>query len=630
MSTLDSGSRFSTRLVDYPDPFITFSNAIYPRTVGEVMRWAEWIWLRHGLYSSALKKCIRYFLTDIELAGDDLSSNTRRKYTQFLLEQLNILDTLGIIGDDVVGFGNAFTSVAVPIKRSLVCPHCGASRPLINLQQNKDYRWKDWSFWGDCPMCGVKNVKYKRIDLTKVDDHNHLHVIRWAPQHVSVKACTITGQADYFYEVPPEEKARIKEGEHIYIATVPWEFIEAVKKDVPFRFSRDTFKHLKCQQIASMGPKLKGWGLPLFMSNFSQVVHMQILERYNEAIAMDYIVPFRVLTPPAGQGKGDPLVSFNMANFMGQVRNMIRKHKMDPTTWHTLPFPLNYQMLGGEARNLAPVELLDRALDNLLSSMGVPQEFYKTSLRMTDSAPIGLRMFERLWGHHTTMFDEWLNWFLGQCSRIMSWEKVTGRIMRTSIAEDNDTKQVKLNLASSNIVSKYTALKAFNINYEYEQDRMSEERREEAERQMEEQSEAVKMQTLSETMTQATQAPPMGQIPPNAGQPNMGLPPPPPGGAPGGAPQGGMPPGPGGMPGPSITAGPMGSNPPTLDQMLNQAQQIAQQLFSADPVTRRGQLVNMKRQNPSLHALIKQEMDNMAQSAGSQGVQMARQQGGQQ
>ena len=623
MSALDDGARFNTRLTDYPDPFITFSNAIYPRTVGEVMRWAEWLWLRHGTYSASLKKCIRYFLNDIELAGDGLSSNTRRKYTQFLLEQLNVLDTMAIIGDDVVAFGNSFSSVAVPIKRSLICPYCGSSRPLINLQQHKDYRWKDWSFWGDCPACNTKNVQFKRVDLTKVDDHNHLHVIRWAPQHVSVKACTITGQAEYYYEVPPEEKARIKEGEHIYISTVPWEFMEAVKRDVPFKFSKDTFKHLKCQQIASMGPKLKGWGLPLFMSNFSQVVHMQILERYNEAIAMDYIVPFRVLTPPPGNGKSDPLVSYNMGAFMGSVRSMIRKHKMDPTTWHTLPFGLNYQMLGGEAKQLAPVELLDRALDNLLNSMGVPQEFYRTSLRMGEAAPIGLRLFERVWSHHTTMTDEWLNWFLGQCSRIMSWEKVSGKIVRTSIVEDSDSKQVKLNLASSNIVSKYTALKAFSMNYEYEQDRMAEERREDAERQMEEQVEAVKMQTLNESMTQAIMSPPQGMIPPNAAQPNMGLPP--------GQGQGAPPPPPGdpsqGGAQPSITAAPMGANPPTLDQMLNQAQSMAQQLFTSDPTSRRSQLTNLKRQNPSLHALIKQEMDNMAQSAGSQGVQQARQAG---
>jgi hypothetical protein len=37
------------------------------------------------------------------------------------------------------------------------------------------------------------------------------------------------------------------------------------------------------------------------------------------------------------------------------VSEMIEDHRKDPGAYHTFPFPINYQQLGGEGKNLAPV-----------------------------------------------------------------------------------------------------------------------------------------------------------------------------------------------------------------------------------------------------------------------------------
>ena len=60
-------------------PFTTLSRRVYPRTMQEVFAWAEEMWLHHGLYSQAIRKAVRYFMTEIEIEGDELDANTREK-----------------------------------------------------------------------------------------------------------------------------------------------------------------------------------------------------------------------------------------------------------------------------------------------------------------------------------------------------------------------------------------------------------------------------------------------------------------------------------------------------------------------------------------------------------------------
>jgi hypothetical protein len=308
------------------------------------------------------------------------------------------------------------------------------------------------------------------------------------------------------------------------------------------------------------------------------------------------------------------MIAMSMGNFMGAVNRMLEEHRQDPTTWHMLPMPLNYQTLGGEAKHLAPVELIERATDILLGSMGIPQEFYRSTISLNGGPPISLRMFERHWSFYTTIQEDWLNWFLTQCSKIMNWETVHATIMKTSVVEDDMTKQVRLNLASSGVISKRTALIPYGINPDIERSRMADERLRDAEQARDEQRRMAKMDMMDQAM------PPTPPIPPNAADPNMGMPPEGAGGAPGGAP-GGMPPmAPGGMMGGGAAPG----MDPTLEQMNADAQGVAQQLLTMDPTTRRRELVNLKKQNPSMHALTKQMLTDLEQQAGMVGVQAAR------
>ena len=597
------------------NPFLTYSNQIYPRTMDEVLQWAEWLWSRHGVYTMAVKRSIRYFLTELELYGDDLSVEERKTYTKQLHRDHNILETAGLIGDDLIGFGNTFSSITLPMNRSIQCPKCAMTRTLAKMVPEEDYTFKAWSFTSKCPACDFAGI-FNRVDNVDKSDQHGLRVLRWDPRDIEIDFCRLSGEREYYMKVDGKSAGKIKTGDHLTLCTVPWEFIEAVKENQKFKFNQKTFRHFGIDQPAGSFRMNEGWGVPYFMNCFSQVVQLQMLERYDEAIATDWIVPLRYLTPGVSKAGLDPLQTFGMENFMGNVRQMVKQHKSDPTAWGFLPAPVDYNVAGGEGAEMQQAEQIERRIDILLTTMCVATEFYRGSVSSIAGPPIALKSFEKSWSHFTGPIVTWLNWYLECCSEQLGWNTVHGRLVHTSLAEDEVTKQVKLNLASSGVISQTTALKAFNIDPDIERERLKEEARQQADDAREEAAKEGKAQQLDEYMQLGD---PVG-IPPNAAQANMGLPageaaPPTEGGV--------MPAGSGGGMAP-LGAVPGGGGGPTLDQMQADAAQAAQQMFQSP--TRASELANMKKTDPTMHALVKAELDNMEQGIQSQALTQAKQQ----
>ncbi len=67
--------------------------------------------------------------------------------------------------------------------------------------------------------------------------------------------------------------------------------------------------------------------------------------------------------------------------------------RRDPARWNVLPFPLQYQALGGDAQQLAPRDLLEQGMETLLNASGAAVELYRGSLQL-QTAPVALRLFE--------------------------------------------------------------------------------------------------------------------------------------------------------------------------------------------------------------------------------------------
>lgn len=47
------------------NPFNTFTNYAYPRTMQDVFIWAEWFWNRNHKYRTAIQKIVTYFIAGL-------------------------------------------------------------------------------------------------------------------------------------------------------------------------------------------------------------------------------------------------------------------------------------------------------------------------------------------------------------------------------------------------------------------------------------------------------------------------------------------------------------------------------------------------------------------------------------
>lgn len=592
-ATINSSSnRYSQA---FPDPFFDYASTQMPRSLYDVLRWAEYLWITNGTYRMAAQRIVRYFLTKIEL--QNASDDEKEKYDEFLDKKMRIMDILASIGDDYLAYGNSFTSIHIPFRRYLRCRKCRHERALHEVE----YSFEGWAFHGKCPQCGWRG-QFERVDRRTIEEDKP-KVIRWSPHEIRLLHHPISHEVDYFWVPPGDFKQQIKRGNQFYLATTPWEIIEAVKANKWFKFNAGVIYHLKEDTVA--GIRNAGWGIPRIMSNFRQAWYVQVLKRYNEAIGLDYIIPFRVITPgkSSGTGEVDPLYHVNIGTFMSRVMDMIRRHRLDPVQWNALPFPVEYHALGGEGQDLAPVELINAGTDEFLNAIGTPAELYRGTLQV-QAAPMALRLFERTWTHYISSINGWINWFFETITDLLSWEKIGGRLQPTMLAEDIEKKQIQLQLAAAQQISKQTAFAPFGINWREEIKRMFEEEKqfqEESSRFQEEQAKAQEFQQIFDAAHQSAMQPP-GAMP-------------------------GMPAGPTPAAGPvSPTTGAPAPGGTTPADMMSQAEQVAMQMLGMPYEARKSELLKLKKSDQTLHALVIQKMDEIRNQAKQQGGFQALQQ----
>ena len=155
------------------NPFRTYSNFIYPRTLEEVLIWAQWFWERNPHYRTSIQKVVSYFIAglDIQYEGEqeEADSDAIDDFKQQLEQDYGALDLTLQFGIELAAMGNVFVSCERLFSRMLLCPECPWEMSLKALTKGVDYEWKGGKFKGKCPRCG-KQVTYKVKDVPTQDE----------------------------------------------------------------------------------------------------------------------------------------------------------------------------------------------------------------------------------------------------------------------------------------------------------------------------------------------------------------------------------------------------------------------------------------------------------------------------
>ena len=615
----------------FPDPFCDVASLSMPESIQTALRWCEYILNANGPYRQAIDRVVSYFITDVEIkdSGEKtVGREEKEKFRVFLEDTLSIKNVLHSVALDYLTYGNSFTSLIVPFRRYLSCPHCGLEMPLERVYNSEQcaFSWQNFQFHATCPNCKFVG-KWKHIDR-RGGDNAQMNVKRWSPHEIELLWDPYTGECTYVWKIPEDYRNLIRQGHLHHISRASWEIIQAVKDGKNLMFDKGVIFHLKEDALAGM--RNRGWGISRVLTNFRQAWYVQILQRYNEAVALDYVIPFRVITPAPRGGdpsSGDPVHSINLSSFSARVSSMIRARRADPARWNVLPFPVNYQALGGDATQLAPRDLLDQGQETLLKCIGMPIELFNGTLTF-QAAPAALRLFEANWSHLPHNLNIFLTDLVNNIARVMSWSPVNAKLVRVTHADDLNRQMAKLQLMQGQQISQSTGLKSVGLDYEEEIKRMLEEQRIYAE----EQSRMQEEMEQSQQMKAMSQSPDMMMGAGNTGASATGMPPPQGGGDPS---QGGGAPPPEGAP--------MGPPPSPVDQFLSQrqnapnvprtpedlqsqAQLIANQLLSMPEQQKDAELTKLKNADPTMHALVTSMIDDIREQARSEGGQMVMQQ----
>lgn len=447
------------------NPWFTVANQFVPRNLHDVIRWARYITIQSPTTSEVIRKQATYPITDFII---DTEQEGLRKRYESVIKSFKLKEGLQDAGFEYFTLGNVFLSIYFPIHRQLECPNCKTKHSAKNAPW---ISFKTWQFQGSCPVpnCGYKGA-FKRIDSKSMSVED-MNLIKWTPEHIAVNNNPITGESEYYYKIPNSIKQKIQKGDRLFVDSVPWAFVEAVRFNQDFKFDKGSLFHLK---NISSGGTVEGIAVPPLLSLFTLVYYQATLRKANESIATEYLSPLRVVFPQAQSANSDPVISMSMRNFRSNMEDALRRHKTDKNHVIIAPTPVGYQALSGEGKNLLVAQEIQQAEDSILLSLGVSRELLSGTTNWTSSS-VGLRMMENLLTSYVGRLQDLIDWVILKVGSYLTMDPVKVTLIPFKLLDDEVFKQLLTSLAGTNQASQRTLFEELGIDWNEEQDRMKEE-----------------------------------------------------------------------------------------------------------------------------------------------------------
>lgn len=564
-----SGSNSKDR---YANPFYGVPLQFLPQNMDQMLWWANHFLFRFPFYRTVLSRVANYFITSLKIECDD--ADAKRKYEE-LFADMEWKQVLGMTGLNLLAYGNVFATITQGFERFLVCGSC---KRISNIEKVRDYEFdKQCAYTCVCRGCKKKS-KHTVVDKPS-KDLKKVHVTFWNPRHVIVRFEETTSDAEYYWNIPQEYINKVTAPNNkFYSKKTPRAIYDAILEKKPLAFNTKNFVHLKVPTPVGLSTYPEGKAVPFCIYMFDDFFMLKVLERYNQALMFEDIVPFRVfaMADAASNPQQNNILAQNGAQWQAAIQRMIQERRLDPGSYHMFPFTLNYQQLGADGKQLAPTELTQSVITNLLNALNIPQELYTMTLATQAMGP-ALRLFENSWSFMIDVYNQMLNQWADVISKINGLPKAKVNLMPVTLSDDIERKSIIGQLVSANAIARSELLNMYGFDY-----------REQVRKKMEEDRTLKELQQEEATKEQLRQ---MAQS------------------------------------GPQGTQGGGGSTP---QDVLENAQQIAQQLFPLDPHERRAKLQEIKASDQTLYSAVKQALEEMTNEARSGGVDQAKQQAKQQ
>ena len=559
MTTNSETTLMSTGGLGHSNPYFTYSQLFAPKRLKELFKMCEYLFYNSPHIFAALRKFGEYPITEITYDTDN--AQLKEKQKSLLEKVIRAKEFLLKATLDKYIYGNSFTSMYQPFVRYLTCTKCKAATNIKHVDYSFTLQTLTFSF--KCSSCGSQvtagenNVEDRKLMLTK-----DINFIRWDPKCIDIEHNPFTGESVYYYSIPADTAAQVRRGQKHIIDTTPWGFLQAIKEHKPFKFAPEAIFHMKFCAPAGVNPQ---WGLPPLLPALDRFFYTQVLRKANEAIALEHLVPFRIVSPAPTSNNGDPIQSINLARWVDNMKKNVQDWRNDPLHIMYAPIPVAVSQLNGQGRALLTLGEVQEAEKSLVAALGIPLEFLYGGLTGQGMSAT-LRMIENQLATHVSDLTDLLQWMDDSCSKFLGWESVPVGLIPFRMVDDTEKKGMVMQLwqagkqGMTQSISDSTIAELNDIDTVKEDNRIKEDAIRTARRDQEIQRELQKMQN---TMAQEVQQ--------QAG-----------------------------------ANGPQGYD---QQQIIAQADQLVQQFSQMDPSTRKSQLHQLQMEDMVMYAVVIQRLE---------------------
>ena len=551
----------------YGDPMRLWAHSFSSRNLKQLFRWTEYLYYNSAQIFAGTKKFAEYPITELEYISE--SDKLTSLYRRLLEDIVGIKRALIKASIDLQVYGNSFTSIHLPFKRFLKCTQCGFKQDakICDFKYNPNSA-KFKHKCGDCKHEGFSKV----IDTLQLSPEK-INVVRWDPKLIQINYNSVTGESEYYVQMPSSLKSKIQGGDKHLVVTLPFPILETIAKDELFKFNNDELFHMKSDSPAGVE---SGWGYPPLVACMPLFYHASVLRKANESIALERIVPMRVMHPQAISGNADPILSLSMGKFMSEVEDNIEKWRRDPNHIMMSPVAVGVSQVGGEGRALMVNAEIQQAEDNIIAAMGFPKEFVYGGLSYTGSS-VTLRMLENQLESSVFQLTQLLRWLSGKMGRFLGWDKCQVSLGDFRMIDDVSQKQLVMQLFQMGMVSKTTVAEAHGIDIAEERDKIKQENLTDARFQKELELDMMDLQ--KDISQQARQ----------------------------------------------MAADQQGAGGLNYDQqaVIAEAENIATQLLQTDPGTRKSQLASLQAEDYVMYSVVIQRLEQLQLDQKNQAMQQA-------
>jgi hypothetical protein len=442
----------------YPSPFFDIGHTYLPTSVSQMFRWCRYYFLTNPLINAVVYKMAEYPITP--LIFDEENTQLREHWENVSENVLKIRPFEIEVGLDYFCYGNGFVSIHFPFRKYLTCPQCKKE----TLIQKADYKFRNTQYYMNCEGCHttveakVKDVNYK--------DVRGIRLLRWNPENVRIEHNELTGETDYFFDIPTVTKNDILMGKRHIVETIPDVFVEAIRSQRQVKFTHDNVFHLKRPTIAQ---KDMGWGMPIILPVLKDAFYLQILRKAQEAIAHQHIVPLRILFPQGGDAQSSPYSMTDLGMWRKRIEVEISKWRSDPNYIPIMPLPLGNEVIGGEGKALMLHQEMRSWSEQIVAGMHVPIEFVFGGLQYSGSN-VSMRMLENQFlGYRTSLIIMVRDFILGRVADYMEWKRPKCHFGRFKMADDLQRTALVFQLNQAMKVSDTTLLAELDFDVEQEE-----------------------------------------------------------------------------------------------------------------------------------------------------------------